>query len=387
MLKRLISALLVCALCTLPSLFSLTILAEPHGEAVISPSALSAQAAILTDGNAAPLFEKNADRRMGPASTTKLMTALVVAESCAKDTEVRIPDEAVGIEGSSIYLQKGEILTVEHLLYALLLASANDAATALAVFCAGNVDAFCEKMNEKAISLGLADTHFCNPHGLADDNHYTTARDLAVIATAVLRHPLLREIVSTYKKAIPLCGTEGTRVLVNHNKMLRLYDGAIGCKTGFTKKTGRTLVSAAERDGLLLIAVTLDAPNDWNDHTQLLDYGFANYRSVTVFDVTEPVGALPVCGGTEDSIALVPLQTLSLTLKNGISVSRCTVEATGHFLYAPVKIDTPVARAICRVGNETYEVALVASHDVPINTPKPQSPLDRILHFFKPDEE
>lgn len=381
MLKRLFSAFLVC---TLLWVSSFTVSAE---QGISAPNALSAQSAILTDGNGVPLFEKNATERMGPASTTKLMTALVVTELCSPADTVKIPVEAVGIEGSSIYLHAGEILTVEQLLYALLLASANDAATALAIFCAGNVEAFCEKMNEKADLLGLTDTHFCNPHGLADEAHYTTARDLAIIASEVLRHPLLRQIVSTYKTTIPLCGNEGTRVLVNHNKLLRLYDGAIGCKTGFTKKTGRTLVSAAERDGLLLIAVTLDAPNDWNDHTCLLDYGFANFSSVSLFEAGHAIGTLPVCGGTSDSVALIPAKSFSLTLQKGASVSRYTIESTGHFQYAPIQAGAIVGRATCRVGDDVYSVDLLAATDIPMRISKKQSPLDRILHFFTTDEE
>ena len=381
MLKRLICIFLIG---TLLFLSPLTVRAE---EPLCSPNDLSAHSAILTDRDGNPLFEKNANERMGPASTTKLMTALVVAELCAPNDTVAIPVEAVGIEGSSIYLHAGESLTVEQLLYALLLASANDAATALAIFCAGSVEAFCEKMNEKAAALGLTDTHFCNPHGLADDEHYTTARDLAKIAAAVLRHPLLRQIVSTYKTTIPLCGNEGTRVLVNHNKLLRLYDGAIGCKTGFTKKTGRTLVSAAERDGLLLIAVTLNAPNDWNDHARLLDYGFGNYTQVSLFDVGKAVGTLPVCSGTDDYVALVPTQSLSLTLPKDTAISRYTVEATGHFLYAPVRAEAPIGRAVCRVGNTEYSVELMAATDVTVRASKKSTPLDRLLHFFTTDEE
>lgn len=381
MLKRLVSALLLSAL-LLP--FSLTLSAEGTS---ITPADLSAKSAVLTDCDGRPLLEKNATEKMGPASTTKLMTALVVLDMCSPSDEVHVPAEAVGIEGSSVYLQAGEILTIEQLLYALLLASANDAATALAIFCAGSVEAFCEKMNEKAAALGLLDTHFCNPHGLADEKHYTTARDLAVIAAEVLRNPLLRMIVSTYKKTIPLNGDEGTRVLVNHNKLLRLYDGAIGCKTGFTKKTGRTLVSAAERDGLLLIAVTLDAPNDWNDHARLLDYGFAEYTNVTLFEEGQALGTLPVCGGTDDHAVLVSEQSLSITCKKGTPISRYTIEATGHFLYAPVTAETPIGRATCRVGKDVYEISLFTAANVPIKERKIPSFLDRLLHFFKTDDE
>ena len=383
MFKTLICTLLVCALCSIASLSAFAAVLEDH--ALLSPDSLSAQSAILTDGEGNVLFEKNGRERMGPASTTKLLTALVAAEACAPDARVKIPREAVGVEGSSVYLCEGEVLTVEQLLYAVLLASANDAATALALFCSGSIEAFCDAMNEKARTLGLTDTHFVNPHGLYHDDHYTTAHDLAVMASALLQHSLLRKIVSTYKTTIPLNGDEGTRVLVNHNKMLRLYDGAIGVKTGFTKKTGRTLVSAAERDGLLLIAVTLDAPNDWSDHEKLLDYGFANFERVTLFEAGVAVGSIPVCGGRESTVALCPKETVCAVLPKGTSAHTYAIEASGHFLYAPIASGQTVGRAVCRMGDQTWEIPLVAANEVPHNSPKKSTPWERLLHFFKTD--
>lgn len=383
MLKRLLALLL--ALCLLP-IGSLAIRALPPESEMLDPPSLSAHSAILTDGDGNPLWEKNAKERMGPASTTKLLTALVVAENCNPETKISIPREAIGIEGSSVYLREGEILSVEQLLYALLLASANDAATALALFCAGSVEAFCEKMNQKAAALRLTDSHFVNPHGLYDDAHYTTAHDLAIIAAAALKNPLIRQIVSTYKTTIPLDGNTGTRVLVNHNKMLRLYDGAIGVKTGFTKKTGRTLISAAERDGLLLIAVTLNAPDDWNDHTRLLDYGFSHYACVTLFEAGEALSTLPVCGGTERAVSLCAEQSVSLVLPKADTSRSYTIEASGHFLYAPITAGQRIGHAVCHVGDHTVTVSLVAACDVNFYTPKKRSVLDRILHFFKTDE-
>ena len=384
MFKKLISILLVCTLlgaAALPTLAATPVL----DTVILAPDSLSAQSAILTDGEGNVLFEKNGYERMGPASTTKLLTALVVAEACAPEQTVKIPREAVGIEGSSVYLCEGEVLTVEQLLYALLLASANDAATALALFCSGSIEAFCNAMNEKAQSLGLTDTHCINPHGLYDEDHYTTAHDLAVMAAALLQSPLLREIVSTYKTTIPLNGDEGTRVLVNHNKMLRFYDGAIGVKTGFTKKTGRTLVSAAERDGLILIAVTLDAPNDWNDHETLLDYGFANFTRITLFETGVAVGTIPVCGAREDTVALCPRESVSAVLPKNMAAPTYTIEATGHFVYAPIPQGQQIGRATCHVGNRTWDVTLIAASDIAQKAVKKTTPWERLFHFFKTD--
>lgn len=237
---------------------------------------LSAECAALYDAeNRRPLYEKNATACHAMASTTKIMTALIALEALPLDTKVVVPAEATGIEGSSVYLKKGEVYTLEALLYALLLQSANDAAEVIAYAVAGSVPAFAQLMNEKVAALGLTNTHFDNPHGLDSEQHYTTASDLAIIACAALENPDFYKIVSS--RRYTFCGVNGEnpRMLINHNKLLYLYDGTVGVKTGFTKKCGRCLVSAAERDGLLLVAVTLDAPSDWSDHAKLLDYGFS----------------------------------------------------------------------------------------------------------------
>ena len=221
------------------------------------------------------LYQKNADERRPIASTTKIMTALTVLRRGGDlDRLCAIPPEACGIEGTSVYLKPGEILSIRDLLYALLLQSANDAATALAVLTSGSVPAFADEMNRIAGELGLQNTRFMNPHGLDHPEHYSTARDLACLAAAAFDEITFREIVSTRRYSIS-APDGGRRVLVNHNKLLNRYPDCVGVKTGFTKKSGRCLVSAAERDGVLLISVTLNDPNDWNDHTVLFDYGFS----------------------------------------------------------------------------------------------------------------
>lgn len=378
---------LCCLLLTISLLLvtTTTVGAEPEGVPSAPPS-LSAASAVLTDNEGLVLAEKDAHRRMGPASTTKIMTALLVLERCDPATRVTIPEEAVGIEGSSLYLCAGEVLTVEQLLYGLLLSSANDVATALALFVSGSVEDFAACMNERVAAMGLQNTHFENPHGLADENHYTSAYDLAQITATALRHPLFCKIVSTYKTTLPQNGGEGTRVIVNHNKMLRFYDGAIGVKTGYTKATGRTLVSAAERDGLRLIAVTLDASDDWNDHRALLDYGFARYECVTLCRVGEPLTVLPVSGGLEEYVALTPTRNLSLTLpKSRKREPIRTVEATWHFLCAPVSEHDVVGSAVFRYAEHTYEIPLCTAASVARYVPPKKSPWERLLHFFSLD--
>ena len=232
------------------------------------------------------LYKKNSDRRMHMASTTKIMTALVSLE-CAEDLDEQlvIPPEAVGVEGSSAYLRLGDVVTVRELLYALMLGSANDAAVALAYRFGGSIEGFADMMNARAESLGLKNTHFTNPHGLDDEEHYTTAEDLALIAAEALECEQFLEICSTYKKSI-VTG-ERERTYTNHNKLLRSYDGAIGVKTGFTDESGRCLVGAAERDGVRLVCVTLDAPSDWADHKSLFDMGFEVCRRISLAEVYE----------------------------------------------------------------------------------------------------
>ncbi len=341
--------LLLCLLLPCSLLGSAVTVAVPTATAAALPPpktaapALSAASAILlAPQSGAVLHAHNADERRPMASTTKIMTALVVLEHCALDTVVTIPREAVGVEGSSIYLFEGEQITVRDLLYGLLLSSANDAAVALALHTAGSVPAFAALMNERAAELSLRDTHFENPHGLHSDGHYTTARELALITAEALKNPVFAEIVSTVRHTAKQNGTDATRLFLNHNKLLRSYEGAIGVKTGFTKASGRCLVSAAERDGLTLIAVTLNAPSDWRDHTALFDWGFSEY---TVFSPTPPALTLPVVGGEAGEVALLPANTLSVMLPASHGEIGCIVELP-HFLYAGFDEGKTVGRII-----------------------------------------
>lgn len=298
---------------------------------------VSAKAAVLIDASSNRiLYSKNADARLPMASTTKIMTALVALELGNPDQSYIIPDKAVGVEGSSIYLVKGERLTLRELIYALMLESANDAAEAIAIIIAGSVETFADIMNKRAAELGLENTHFENPHGLDHQEHYTTAYELANLTSFALSNDSFREIVSTNKKTIPFNNGESARLLVNHNKMLRTYQGAIGVKTGFTKRCGRCLVSAAERDGLTLVAVTLNAPDDWRDHTAMLDWGFNNFVRITPAAPGEFKLALPVSGGMDTYAICVNTEEIAATLPRNHGALRCVVEAP-RFLLAPVK--------------------------------------------------
>ena len=235
---------------------------------------LSASSVVLMDADSGRiLYSRCAEDKRLIASITKLMTALTAVESGHSLSErVTIRSEWTGIEGSSLYLKAGEELSLETLLYGLLLRSGNDAAHAIAGYCAGDINEFVAAMNEKARAISMENSHFANPSGLNADDHYSTATDMAKLARVCLQNDTIRQIVST--RTITL----ENRIFTNHNKLLWQYDGCIGMKTGYTEKAGRTLVSAAERDGMTLICVTLNAPNDWNDHKALFDYGFSTYQ-------------------------------------------------------------------------------------------------------------
>lgn len=257
----------------------------------------SAKSCILMDADSGTvLYENNADERSLIASTTKIMTALVVLEHCDAEQEFRIPVEATGIEGSSMYLKPNEVLTIRELLYGLMLHSGNDAAVALAIACAGSVDGFVALMNEQAQKLGLGNTHFENPNGLDGESHYSTARDLAKLTSYALKNEEFASIVATKNIRI------GERCLTNHNRLLWSVNGAIGVKTGYTKAAGRILVSAAKRNGRTLIAVTICDGNDWADHAALYEYGFSCYDVRTVIDVGDAVAQMELMDGSTHTL-------------------------------------------------------------------------------------
>lgn len=309
----------------------LTAASEGNTALVSAHSAIAIQAQ-----NGEVYFEKNAHEKLPMASTTKIMTALVALENCDINNVISISKDAVGVEGSSVYLYENERLTLENLLYALLLESANDAAAAIAIEIGGSVEGFAAMMNDKARELGLENTSFENPHGLDSENHYTTAYDLAKITMAAMQNPIFEKIVSTYKRVIPLNGNEGARVLINHNKLLKNYDGTIGVKTGFTKKSGRCLVSAAERDGVRLICVTINAPNDWQDHENMLDLGFSLYENKTFYEKNEFTYLHNVVGGIDSTVALVNQEPLGAILRQGCYNIKQHIEIQ-NFSYAPIK--------------------------------------------------
>lgn len=331
----------------------------------ISALEISAKSGVLLEAQSGEIvFGKNENTPLPMASTTKIMTAIVVIENENLSKTVKIQPQMTDIEGSSIYLHEGEELTVLELLYALLLESANDASVALAYTVCDSIEAFADLMNKKSLDIGLKNTHFTNPHGLDDENHFTTSYDLGILATYAMKNPTFAKIVSTHKMTIPLNNGEGTRVLINHNRLLRSYNGAIGIKTGFTKKCGRCLVSCATRDGVTLVCVTLNAPNDWNDHAKLLDYGFDQYESINLCSPERYVVKLSLINGKKDSIIAKSYDQLDVTLKK----ERVNISAHLEYdrlLSAPIRKGDTVGKIVFKNnGKEIGTVSLLAIEDV-----------------------
>ena len=295
----------------------------------VRAGAISAECAILIDAQTGRvLYEKKAEEKSLIASTTKIMTALVICEQTNVLDRVKIPKEAVGIEGSSMYLKEGEVLTVQELLYGLMLQSGNDAAVALAIYCGGTVEGFTELMNDKAHRLGMTQSHFANPNGLDSPGNYSTARDMAILTAYAMQNPIFAQTVST--KTI----TIGERCLRNHNKLLWQLEGANGVKTGYTNAAGRILISSVTRMGRQLIAVTFNAPDDWQDHKTLIEDGFSRFTVQQLIRQGQTLGQLELAGGQETSVDLIAAEDFSYSLAQGERVTISLPEA--GFAYAPV---------------------------------------------------
>lgn len=296
------------------------------------------------------IYSKNIDEQLPMASTTKIMTGILAIEMLDLDEELTVPEEAVGVEGSSVYLRAGDTLTVRDLVYSLLLQSANDAAQMLAIRMGGDTYGFSVIMNERAAEIGLSGTHFDNPHGLDSETHYTTARDLALLTAHALENEEFRRVVSTYKYSFLL--SEKMRTVVNHNKLLKRYDGAIGVKTGYTKRSGRCLVSAAERDGLTLIAVTLDSPDDWREHTQMLDLGFSEYERVRVADIINTEFKIPLLSSDIEYVRATIKDPEEIHLIKKISDPKIlSVADVKQYAVAPIKIGDKLGEVIFTSGD------------------------------------
>ena len=337
--------------------------------------AVSAKAAMLMHADSGRvLYEKNADEHMLIASTTKIMTAIVVLEHCELDDLVEVDSRSAGIEGSSMYLKAGESYTVEDLLYGLLLVSGNDAASALALHVADSMEEFAELMNAKAAELGMTESSFKNAHGLDEEGHYSTARDMAKLAAYCMGNEDFARIAGTVSHTV------GEQTLVNHNRLLREYDGCLGLKTGYTMAAGRTLVTCAERDGARYVCVTLNDPDDWDDHKALYDWAFANYSFAEVI----PAGLsyeVPLISGAEMTAPAETEGAAYALIQNGESYDM-ELELPA-FAFAPISEGERAGRAVaCSDGQEIASVRIVYSEDVEVDRELKLTPGERFLRFW-----
>lgn len=336
---------------------SLCALFSPADAAVIEPPQLSAAAYVLIDADSGRvLLKKAALERRSIASTTKIMTAYTALRGTRPEDEFTVANEHLR-EGSSMYLQAGEKISFENLLYGLLLPSGNDAAECIADFCGPGRDEFVAQMNDTAQVFGMTNTSFSNPSGLDEEGHYSCAQDMAMLGCAALKDPEFLLLSSTKQAQV------GKRTLQNHNKLLGTLDGCIGVKTGFTSTAGRTLVSACEREGLRLVAVTLNDRADWNDHTALYEYGFAVYKRRQALQRGEVVAVLPVRGGDLTSIKIAAQK--SIVFAAGDAEKLEVQISLPEELTAPLKKGSVVGEAIVLLAeNEIARVPLVCAEDV-----------------------
>ena len=319
---------------------------------------ISAGSAVVMHSGGEIIYEKNADVKSLIASTTKIMTAIVAIENCELDSELEVDAASCGIEGSSMYLRPGQAVTVEELLYGLLLVSGNDAADALAKYTAGSIEKFAALMNEKARSLGMTGTSFSNPHGLDAEQHYSTARDMALLMDYCMQNDDFARIISASSKQV------GEQSYYNHNKLLWRCDGCIGGKTGYTLAAGRCLVSCCEREGTRFICVTLSDPDDWNDHCRLYDWAFSQYsdRRPLSGDV---LPRIPVVSGASGTVGVKPAEEPVLFLPRDAELS--IRYELPRFVFAPINADERAGRyEIMYKGETIAQGELVYTEDIPM---------------------
>ncbi len=296
-----------------------------------SPTISSLSAVVYEPESGCILYEKDADTPRPMASTTKLMTALLAVERLDVNTLAQVPAAALPVEGTQLGLKAGDSITVRDLLAGLLLSSGNDAANVLALLVDADFAAFAARMNTRALELGMTDSHFVTPSGLDGDGHAATALDMALLGAAVLKQPLLKELCQSKTATVTINGIPHT--VSNHNKLLKLYDGTVGLKTGFTKKSGRCLVSAVERDGITLVIASLNGGDYWNDHMALYEYAFPLVHRETMPAVSS--ASCPVAGGLVEIVSVQPSASPSCVLRAGEQVT--TQVVLPRFVWAPVE--------------------------------------------------
>ena len=334
----------------------------------------SAKSAVLYDANTGVvLYEKAADTPREIASTTKIMTAILVIENADLNDIVKVLPEQEGIEGTSLYLKAGEQISVKTLLYGLMLRSGNDAAEVLARYVGGDIESFVKMMNDKAEELSMENTHFVNPHGLPAEGHLSTARDMAKLTVYAMKNETFRKIVSTKSYT-----SEG-RSFNNHNKLLSMREEIDGVKTGYTKAAGRCLVSSAKKEGLRLVAVTLFDPNDWDDHISLYDMGYDRYKLLSFYEKNDVVTRVAVAG-TGKTVSAICANDVSVVIEKE-SDAKCEVYVP-RFCYAPIKKGDILGEIrVIKDGKEITRESLIAGEDV--RQPEKEGFFAKIFNFLR----
>ena len=327
----------------LVSVFTVLIMIFVSFPVTASALEVSAKAAVVICGDTGEiLFSKNHTQRLPMASTTKIMTGLLLCEYGNLNREIIITAEMVQVEGSSMGLLVGDKVTLRDLLYGLMLASGNDAANTIAIVMAGSTKDFAVLMNNKAKEIGLKNTNFVTPSGLDDENHYTTAFDLALLTKYAMQNKAFASAVGSKSAVLNYGNPPYRRTLTNHNKLLKMVDGCVGVKTGFTKKSGRCLVSAVKRDGKYAIAVTLNAPNDWQDHKNMVEYGLSKIIQTEITPKKSEYEIPVISGATESLTVKIKPFLLNSTESEGFS---CKVYLPPH-IFAPVNKGEVIGTAV-----------------------------------------
>ncbi len=328
-MKKVLSILL-CLLC---------FLCQINIKACAKEFSLSAQACVLyCVENESVIFESNADKRMKPASTTKIMTTLLALEK-AKEDDVRVKfDESMIEQGSSMYLKVGDVVHLSSLAKGMMMASGNDAANAVALTLCDSMEDFALLMNKRAEEIGMNNTHFVTPSGLDDENHYTTAIDMAKLMSVALDNKAFADITKNKSMEISFLTPQKEVTYANHNRLLSLYEYCIGGKTGYTQSAGRCLVSAARKDDVTLVCVTFNADDDWNDHIKMYDYGFERYKAVDTDDSKRDF-SLKVVGAPKNKVSLYCKTNDKVVVKKEDTENVTRTVYVPQFVYAPIKPD------------------------------------------------
>lgn len=337
----------------------------PYGKTVNAISTSATSAILYCADNGEILYEQNSHEKRAIASITKIMTAVIALEyASASDKEIKFTSDMTAI-GSSMYLKEGEILTLTELTKGMMMVSGNDAANAIAIGISGSTEEFAKLMNEKAKQIGMTDTSFVTPSGLDDENHYSTAYDMALLCTYAMDMQSFREIVSQKSITVKYVYPENkTQICTNHNKLLSLYEDCVGIKTGFTEKAGRTLTSAAERDGVRLIAVTLNDGNDWNDHQELYNYGFSLVERVQLSTKYSSID-VPVVGSENNTVKVSPYSQAEATVMSS-DIDKIEEKVyLPRFVYAPLTKGSTVGKIEYILNDKVIsEINLVVSKDI-----------------------